>query len=66
MQNNITTLDPLLTVKSASKYLCCSERTLWKLTRDGDIPAVKIGRSVRYAKQDIDDFINKNKTKTNF
>jgi excisionase family DNA binding protein len=38
----------LLTQKAAAERLCISERLLWKLTAKGAIPAVRLGRSVRY------------------
>ena len=40
----------LLTAREAAKTLRLSEKTLWSLTRPrGPIPAVRIGRSVRYS-----------------
>jgi excisionase family DNA binding protein len=38
----------LLTAPDAAAALSISERTLWQLTKDGTIPAVRLGRSVRY------------------
>jgi excisionase family DNA binding protein len=38
----------LLTPREAAAALCISERSLWSLTRSGTVPAVRIGRSVRY------------------
>jgi excisionase family DNA binding protein len=44
-----TTMDKLLlTPKDAAAALSISERTLWQLTKDGTIPAVRLRRSVRY------------------
>ena len=44
----------LLTVRDAAKMLSVSERTLQSLTQPhGSIPAVRIGRSVRYSPDDL-------------
>lgn len=47
----------LVTTKLAAKLLAISERTLWQLTNDGDLPAVRFGRTVRYAMSDLVAFI---------
>ena len=38
----------LLRPSEAAESLGISERSLWSLTEDGTIPAVRLGRSVRY------------------
>jgi excisionase family DNA binding protein len=53
------TIEPLLlTVRQAAKVLSISERTLFTLTQDGQIPAVRFGRSVRYDPVDLRAWIN--------
>ena len=48
------TVEPmLLTVRQAAKVLSVSERTLFTLTQDGQIRAVRFGRSVRYDPADL-------------
>ena len=47
----------LLTSAEAAKALNIGERTLWRLTDDGEIPAIRIGRSVRYAVEDLQAWI---------
>lgn len=43
------TITPLLIKPAeATKILSISERTLFTLTKDGTIPSVRLGRSVRY------------------
>lgn len=43
-------VEPLLiSPREAARLLSISQRTLWKLTQDGVIPRVKMGRSVRYS-----------------
>ena len=54
---NTETQPRLLRVQEASKYLAISERTLWNLTKNDCIKAVRIGRAVRYDISDLDSFI---------
>jgi excisionase family DNA binding protein len=51
----------LLKSKDAAAYLAVSERTLWNLTKFRHIPAVQIGRAVRYDIADLDSFISESK-----
>lgn len=48
----------LLTPREAAEALSVCEKTLFNLTRRGELPAVKIGRSVRYAVDDLRAFVN--------
>lgn len=45
-----TTTQPplLLTPRQAAQTLAISPRKLWDLTNSGDVPHIRIGRSVRY------------------
>lgn len=47
---SLTTLPPriLLTRRDAAAALAISERALWTLTARGEVPCVRLGRSVRY------------------
>jgi excisionase family DNA binding protein len=47
----------LLTAREAAKMLSISERSLWSLTKSGQIAVVKIGSSKRYSIHDIERFI---------
>lgn len=47
----------LLTPREAAKALAICEKTLWSLTKRGELPAVRLGRSVRYAISDLEAFI---------
>ena len=51
----------LIKVTEASQALSISERKLWELTTSGEIPSVRIGRSVRYAVDDLNAWINEKK-----
>ncbi|MBW2647834.1 MAG: helix-turn-helix domain-containing protein [Deltaproteobacteria bacterium] len=52
----------LIKPKDAAGYLAVSERTLWKLSQNNTIPVVRMGRAVRYDRQDLDGFIQRAKT----
>jgi excisionase family DNA binding protein len=43
----------LVTVRQAAAVLAISERTLWALTKRGEIPVVRLGRAVRYDPKDL-------------
>ena len=51
----------LLSEREAARLLGISPRTLWQLRKDGEIPAVRINRCVRYDLTDLTRFIEKNK-----
>ena len=44
------------TVQQAAEYLCVSRRTIYKLTKEGRLPAFRIGRDRhrRFRKKDLD------------
>ena len=50
-------ISKLMKIKQAAEYLCISERKLWDLQKSGRIPAVRIGRAVRFDRDDLDAFI---------
>lgn len=55
-------MQPLLTIKQASKILGITERTLFTFTKRGDLPCIKVGFSVRYDVRDIEAYLNRNKS----
>lgn len=58
-----TTVVLLMTARDASRALAISERQLWQRTKDGEIPCVRIGRSVRYSPIDLQAWIDQQKEK---
>lgn len=52
----------LLDVRTTSATLGISERSLWSLTKEKRIRAVRIGRRVLYDPTDIQNFIQSRKT----
>jgi len=60
--NNPTTPRLLLTVRQAADALSICEKSLWALTTPrGPLPAVRIGRAVRYDLADLQAFIESRK-----
>ena len=56
------TIEPLLlTPREAAKALAVCERTLFGLTKAGELRAVRIGRAVRYDVRDLRAWIEKAK-----
>lgn len=51
----------LLTPREAAKALSICEKTLWSLSKRGELPAVRIGRAVRYDVADLQVFIDRQK-----
>ena len=51
----------LLTPRETAKVMGICEKTLWSLTKKGELPAVRIGRSVRYAISDLRAFVDRKK-----
>lgn len=51
----------LLPPRDAAARLAISPRKLWALTASGDVPCVRIGRSVRYDAADLAAWIDAQK-----
>lgn len=51
--------EPLMDRKSAARYLRVSPGTLavWDCTKRYDLKPIKVGRSVRYRRSDLDKFL---------
>ena len=48
----------LLDSKQTSEMLRCSERTVFTLRKNGELPFIKIGKTlVRFRKQDVEHYI---------
>jgi len=60
-QKPIVPVNLLAKVHDTARALEISERTLWGLTKRGEIPCVRIGRTVRYDPKDLADFIARKK-----
>ena len=51
----------LLTIKQAAEYLTISVSTLKRLLAVGAVTSVRIGRSVRFTYEDLDNYISHSK-----
>lgn len=63
--NTAPKVEPLLTYKQAGALLGVTERTIWTLVNDGELPAVRFGRSVRIDPTDLRAYIDRCKTPRN-
>ena len=52
----------LLTSRQAAEALQISERKLWSMKASGEIPHIRLGRSVRYPVSDLQRWIDERKT----
>jgi excisionase family DNA binding protein len=46
----------LLTVNEAAAYLAVSRWTIYKLVRDGDVRALRVGERMRFRVADLDEY----------
>lgn len=49
----------IMTMKEVAEYLKLNEKTAYRLTSDGKLPAFKVGGSWRFRKSEIDDWTKK-------
>ena len=49
--------DEIMTIKDLSLYLKINEKTIYKLTKQGKLPGVKIGGMWRFKKEAIDSWM---------
>ena len=50
-------MQKLMTIKEVADYLRLSRVTVYKMTRQGKIPALKIGKQWRYNRSEIDSWV---------
>lgn len=51
----------IMTITQVAKYLQISEITTYRLVQEGRIPAFKVGRGWRVKREDLKEFIEKQK-----
>lgn len=49
--------DTLMNVKQVAQYLQLKESTIYSWAQDGKIPAIKIGRTWRFRRSDLDGWL---------
>jgi excisionase family DNA binding protein len=52
----------LLTVNEAAAYLAVSRWTIYKLVRDGDVRALRVGERLRFRVSDLDEYASRGAT----
>ena len=50
-------MSPLLTVKEAAKFLNVTETTVYRLTRVGALPHLRVGRSIRFSMEILEEYV---------
>jgi len=63
MDKNVQVESLLVDIKTASKMLNVSERTVRTLTRNGELPVVKIMTRVLYSVEDLIEFVRQRSKK---
>ncbi len=54
--------DQILTLKEVAAYLKLAEKTAYKLAAAGKLPGFKVGGSWRFQKEDVQQWIEEQKT----
>jgi len=55
--------DTILTIKDVAQYLKVNERTIYRLAASGDIPAFKVGNSWRFKREDLEDWMERQRNR---
>lgn len=58
--------DPILTIKEVADYLKVNERTIYRLSASGELPAFKVGNSWRFKQSELEQYIATQHNSTNF
>ena len=53
-----------LTTEEVLGYLRVTPRTIYRLIRSGELPAVRIGRQWRFRRTDLDEWLNRQRAVT--
>jgi excisionase family DNA binding protein len=56
--------EKLLNIKQVQDVLGLSERTIFRLIKDGELHGFKVGREWRFEESDIEDFIRRQRQKS--
>lgn len=52
-------MSALLTVKEAAAFLRLTPDTVYRATKAGKLPHARIGRSIRFSQEALEDYLNK-------
>ncbi|MUJ22944.1 methylation-associated defense system helix-turn-helix domain-containing protein MAD1 [Aliivibrio fischeri] len=56
-------VDQILTLKEVAAYLKLAEKTTYRLASEGKLPGFKVGGSWRFKREDLEAWIEENKSK---
>jgi excisionase family DNA binding protein len=56
--NNYDKRQSLLTAAEVAKYLRVSKKTVYRLVASGELPAARVRRMMRFAKEDVSAFLD--------
>lgn len=57
--------DEILTLKEVAEYLKLAEKTAYRLAAEGKLPGFKVGGSWRFKREDVQNWIERQKTDVN-
>jgi len=56
-----TELEPLLTFEAVCRLLGVSKPTLYRIVRSGELPAIRVSQSPRFARDDIRAYLERHR-----
>lgn len=56
--------DQILTLQEVAEYLKLAEKTAYRLAAEGKLPGFKVGGAWRFKREDLEAWIEKQKSKT--
>jgi excisionase family DNA binding protein len=59
MSNSYQELEACLTIEEVLGYLKVTSRTIYRLIRSGELPAMRVGRQWRLRRQDLDAWLER-------
>jgi excisionase family DNA binding protein len=59
LERGTTMPEDILTIREVAEYLKVTERTLYRLVQEKQIPAFKVGNSWRFRRDDLERWISK-------
>ena len=62
MHNDTEDLQAFLTTEEVLGYLKTTPRTIYRLIRSGELPAVRIGRQWRFRRADLDAWVERQRS----
>jgi len=60
-KEKVAPMEKLLTLEEVADYLRLSKDTVYRLANTGKIPASKVGSQWRFRREDVDQWLEKNK-----